>query len=70
MPMPVNRLRPPLFPGFPPYLKFLSPDEKYDDGEDAPKELAIKFTVARGTSPLVLECLQRLGVSLVQVTFV
>ena len=65
--MSIKRLHPSLFPNCPPYLTFIGPGEKYDDGEDAPKELMINFTVAKGTSPLVLECLQRFGGSLVQV---
>ena len=65
--MSAQRLQPSLFPNCPPYLKFLGPDQRYEDGEEAPKELMIKFTVAKGTSSLVLECLQRFGVSLVQV---
>ena len=65
--MPVTRIRPALFPNCPPYLTFIGPNENYDDGEDPPKDLMINFTVAKGTSLLVLECLQRFGVTLVQV---
>ena len=65
--MSIKRLHPSLFPNCPPYLTFIGPGEKYDDGEDAPKELMINFTFAKGTSPLVLECLQRFAVSIVQV---
>ena len=65
--MPVQRLQPSLFPNCPPYLKFLAPNQRYEEGDDAPKELVLKFTVAKGTSLLVVECLQRFGVSIIQV---
>ena len=65
--MPAQRLQASLFPNCPPYLKFLGPNQSYEDGEDAPKELVLKFTVAKGTSVLVIECLQRFGVSIIQV---
>ena len=68
--MSIKRLHPSLFPNCPPYLTFIGPGDKYDDGEDATKDLIISFTVAKGTSPLVLECLQRFGVSIVQVNLI
>ena len=66
--MTVKRIRPALFPKWPPYLTFIGPNEEYEDGKEAPKELTVNFIVAKGSSPLILECLLRFGDYLVQVS--
>eukprot|EP00091_Calanus_sinicus_P000553 TRINITY_DN10482_c0_g1_i1.p1 TRINITY_DN10482_c0_g1~~TRINITY_DN10482_c0_g1_i1.p1 ORF type:complete len:137 (+),score=15.64 TRINITY_DN10482_c0_g1_i1:146-556(+) len=66
--MPLTRLRESIFPNVPPYLTFISPNDKYDDGEEPPEELVIHFTVAYGTSKTVLECIHRFGARIVEWT--
>ena len=68
--MPLTRLRESIFPNVPPYLTFIGPDEKYDDGEEPPEEFVIHYTVAYGTSKTVLECIQRLGARVVEVIWI
>jgi len=64
--MSVTRIRESIFPNVPPYLTFIGPEEKYDDGEEPPEEFVIHYTVAYGTSKTVLECIQRLGARIVE----
>ena len=66
--MPLTRLREAIFPNVPPYLTFIGPNEKYDDGEEPPEELIIHYTVAHGTSKTVLECIERFGARTIEVT--
>ena len=68
--MPLTRLRESIFPNVPPYLTFISPNDKYDDGEEPPEELVIHFTVAYGTSKTVLECINRFGARIVEVKLI
>ena len=61
------RVRPSLFPGFPPFLTFLAPGEQYPEDEDDIGEIAPVWSLAPGTSSLIVECLQRSGVQIQQV---
>ena len=66
----IYRLRSSLFPNCPPYLNFIGPDETYDKDvveEDCFKN--IQLCVAKGTSPSVLDCFSRLGVTIVKVLY-
>ena len=63
-------MRSSLFPNCPPYLNFIGPDETYDKDvveEDCFKN--IQLCVAKGTSPSVLDCFSRLGVTIVKVLY-
>ena len=60
------RLRPSLFPGHDPYLNFLGPEDDYDEEEDITQE----FTVARGTGPVILDCLNKFGFKIIEVTII
>ena len=62
-----GRVRPSLFPGFPPFLTFLAPGENYPKDEDDIGEIAPAWSLAPGTSPLIVECLQRSGIQIQQV---
>ena len=63
------RLRSSLFPGFAPYFNFIGPDDEYADNEVIPELLDAIFTVARGTGPVVIECLRKFGFRIIEVTF-
>ena len=64
-----RRLRPSLFPGCAPYLNFLSPGDEYDDdGQEHLEELVMPFKAPLGTSPPIIECFQRFGFKVVEVT--
>ena len=56
-----RRLRSSIFPGFPPYLNFLGPGEEYEDEEEPAEEMVLEFTVARGTGPVIIDCLNKFG---------
>lgn len=56
-----KRVRPAMFPNIPPFLNFLPPGEDYEDGDEPPEELRQAWTMAKGTSPLVVECVARVG---------
>ena len=58
-----QRLRPSLFPGSSPYLNFVGPGEEYEEGED----IAQEFTVARGTGPVIMRCLNKFGFNIIEV---
>jgi hypothetical protein len=62
-----RRIRPSLFPNFPPFLTFIAPSDTYEDGEDPVEELCLNYFVAAGTSPLVLESLHKFGFKIKQV---
>ena len=62
-----GRVRPSLFPGFPPFLTFLAPGENYPNDEDDIGAIAPAWSVAPGTSPLIVECLQRSGIQIQRV---
>ena len=62
-----GRVRPSLFPGFPPFLTFLAPGENCPHDEDDIGEIAPAWSLAPGTSSLIVECLQRSGVQIQQV---
>jgi len=64
--MPLTRLRESIFPNVPPYLTFIGPNEKYDDGDDPPDELVIHYTLAHGTSKTVSECVERFGAKILE----
>ena len=52
-----------MFPGCPALLSFLPPGQEYgdQDGGAGFRSLRLPATLAPGTSPLVVECWQRLG---------
>ena len=58
-----QRLRPSLFPEYAPYLNFVGPGEEYEEGED----IAQEFTVARGTGPVIMRCLNKFGFKVIEV---
>jgi len=64
--MMLTRLRESIFPNVPPYLTFIGPNDKYEEGEEAPEELVIHYTVAHGTSKTVLECIERFGARIIE----
>ena len=62
-----HRLRPSIFPGCPPYLTFLSPQEEYEDGQEPIEELVMSLKAPPGTSLPIIECFQRFGFSIDEV---
>ena len=58
-----QRLRHSLFPGYASYLNFVGPGEEYEEGED----IAQEFTVARGTRPVIMRCLNKFGFKVIEV---
>ena len=60
--MSASRLRQSIFPNIPPYLTFISPEERYQEGEECPEELVIHYTVAQWTSNTVRDTIERFGV--------
>ena len=64
-----QRVRPSLFPGYPPYLNFVGPGEDYEDGEKLEEDLGLEFTVARGTGPVIMDCLNKFGFKIIEVNY-
>ena len=65
--MSASRLRQSIFPNIPPYLTFISPEERYQEGEECPEELVIHYTVAQWTSNTVRDTIERFGARIVEV---
>ena len=65
--MSAGRLRQSIFPNIPPYLTFIPPEERYEEGEECPEELVIHYTVAQWTSLTVRDTIERFGARIVEV---